>query len=143
MLLGPGKPSSKLAKERRVVFSFLMTSAKRAEEFGFDIVNEQFGGFGGGQPGSIVFEAEDGVLDPGVQAAMSTFIDEIRAETIEGGALPTSISPDRTTELQARPSCARTRTSSLSPLDNCSAGKNSSSVSERTPLMYQRYSTST
>ncbi len=63
--------------------SFEIPDSESAD--GFDIVNEQFGGFGSGQPGSIVFEAEAGVLDPEVQATMSSFIDEIRAETGEGG----------------------------------------------------------
>ncbi len=51
---------------------------------GFDVVNDYFGGFGGGQPGSIVFEAEQGIDDPEVQTAMSAYIESIRAETGPG-----------------------------------------------------------
>jgi RND superfamily putative drug exporter len=51
---------------------------------GFEVIDEYFEGFGGGQPGSIVFEAEQGVLDPEIQQAMSTYIDSIRSETGEG-----------------------------------------------------------
>ncbi|MDP1807573.1 MAG: hypothetical protein Q8K72_20510, partial [Acidimicrobiales bacterium] len=35
---------------------------------GIDILEEHFGGFGGGIPGSIAFEADAGVEDPAVVA---------------------------------------------------------------------------
>ncbi len=38
---------------------------------GFDALDEYFGGFGSGQPGSIVFYSERGVEDPEVQAVMT------------------------------------------------------------------------
>ncbi|MEM9563867.1 MAG: MMPL family transporter [Actinomycetota bacterium] len=38
---------------------------------GFDALDEHFGGFGSGQPGSIVFRAEQGVDDPEVMAVMN------------------------------------------------------------------------
>ncbi len=56
---------------------------------GFDLLEEHFQGFGSGQPGSIVFAAEQGVTDPEIQAAMSTFIDTIRAETGPDGEFAT------------------------------------------------------
>jgi RND superfamily putative drug exporter len=41
---------------------------------GFDIINEHFGGRGGGNGGTIVFRTEAGVDDPEVQEAMTTFL---------------------------------------------------------------------
>ena len=38
---------------------------------GFDALDEYFGGFGSGQPGSIVFRSERGVDDPEVEAVMT------------------------------------------------------------------------
>jgi RND superfamily putative drug exporter len=40
---------------------------------GFDIIDEHFGGQGGGQTGSIVFRAEQGVEDPAVRQAMEAY----------------------------------------------------------------------
>jgi RND superfamily putative drug exporter len=44
---------------------------------GFDILDERFGGLGGGQTGNIVFRADQGVEDPAVKAAMEPFFAEV------------------------------------------------------------------
>jgi RND superfamily putative drug exporter len=44
---------------------------------GFDILNAAFGGEGGGQVGTIVFRAEQGVDDPEVRAAMEALFAEV------------------------------------------------------------------
>ena len=50
---------------------------------GFDILDEHFAGSAaGGEGGTIVFRAEQGVTDPEVQAAMTEFFD--RRAQIEG-----------------------------------------------------------
>jgi RND superfamily putative drug exporter len=46
---------------------------------GFDILDEQFGGQGTGQVGTIVFRAEQGVDDPEVQSAMQALFAEVAA----------------------------------------------------------------
>jgi RND superfamily putative drug exporter len=46
---------------------------------GFDIINEHFGGRGGGNGGTIVFRTEAGVDDPAVQSAMTTFLAKVEA----------------------------------------------------------------
>ena len=46
---------------------------------GIDILEEHFGGFGGGFGGTIVFRTERGVTDPEVQEAMSAFFAEVNA----------------------------------------------------------------
>jgi RND superfamily putative drug exporter len=47
---------------------------------GFAIIDEQFAGVGSGLPGSIVFQAQQGVDDPDVQRAITSYIEEILAE---------------------------------------------------------------
>ncbi|HET9202130.1 MAG TPA: MMPL family transporter, partial [Acidimicrobiia bacterium] len=60
---------------------------------GFDILEEHFeGSAAGGEGGTIVFRAEQGVTDPEVQAAMTEFFDE--ASQIEGITLVTPYSPE-------------------------------------------------
>ena len=49
---------------------------------GVDILDEQFGGQGGGQVGNIVFEADEGVEDPEVRRVIEPFLAEVAA--IEG-----------------------------------------------------------
>ncbi|HUQ63542.1 MAG TPA: MMPL family transporter [Acidimicrobiales bacterium] len=49
---------------------------------GFDILDENFGGQGTGQRGTIVFRAEQGVQDPAVRQAMQGLFDKV--VTIEG-----------------------------------------------------------
>jgi putative drug exporter of the RND superfamily len=44
---------------------------------GFDILDAEFGGQGAGQVGTIVFQADQGVDDPEVQAAMQGLFDEV------------------------------------------------------------------
>jgi RND superfamily putative drug exporter len=44
---------------------------------GIDILDEQFGGQGAGQVGNIVFQAEQGVDDPQVEAAMEPFLAKV------------------------------------------------------------------
>ncbi|MGH9223676.1 MAG: MMPL family transporter [Acidimicrobiales bacterium] len=46
---------------------------------GFDILDEQFGGRGTGQSGTIVFKADQGVNDPSVRQAMQDFFTKIDA----------------------------------------------------------------
>lgn len=54
---------------------------------GTEILTEYFGGVGGGQGASVVFEAPQGVTDPQVQATMSQLFDTMRAESQPGGPL--------------------------------------------------------
>jgi putative drug exporter of the RND superfamily len=49
---------------------------------GFDILDENFGGQGTGQRGTIVFRADQGVQDPAVRQAMQGLFDKVA--TIEG-----------------------------------------------------------
>lgn len=51
------------------------------------ILDEYFGGLGGGQSGSIVFEAPQGVTDPAVQSTMVGLFDQVRADAQPGGPL--------------------------------------------------------
>ena len=44
---------------------------------GFDVIEEHFGGFGGGFSGSIVFRSESGVDDPEVRQAMEAMFREV------------------------------------------------------------------
>ncbi len=65
---------------------------------GFAIIDDKFGGVGSGLPGSIVFRAEQGVEDPEVQRAITTYIDEILAEngvgdTFEGIQIQSPYAP--------------------------------------------------
>jgi RND superfamily putative drug exporter len=46
---------------------------------GFDILDDQFGGQGAGQIGTIVFRAEQGVTDPEVQQQMEAYFAEVAA----------------------------------------------------------------
>ena len=46
---------------------------------GFDILNDQFGGQGAGQIGTIVFRADQGVNDPEVKQQMEAFFAEVAA----------------------------------------------------------------
>jgi putative drug exporter of the RND superfamily len=46
---------------------------------GFDIIDESFGGAGGGQTGSIVFRADQGVDDPDVEQTMQAYFAEVDA----------------------------------------------------------------
>ena len=46
---------------------------------GFDIIDAHFGGQGGGQTGSIVFRADQGVDDPEVEQAMEAYFAEVDA----------------------------------------------------------------
>ncbi len=60
---------------------------------GFDILDEHFeGSAAGGEGGTIVFRAEQGVTDPEVQAAMIEFFDEV--SQIEGLTLTSPYSPE-------------------------------------------------
>ncbi|MEZ5203495.1 MAG: hypothetical protein R2701_03670 [Acidimicrobiales bacterium] len=47
---------------------------------GFDLLNAKFGGQGTGFTGTIVFEADQGVDDASVQAAMSKLFDTVAAQ---------------------------------------------------------------
>ncbi len=51
---------------------------------GFEVIETYFGGEGAGLPGSIVFEAEQGVNDDEVTAVMRGLFDTIRSESGEG-----------------------------------------------------------
>ena len=44
---------------------------------GFDVIEEHFGGRGGGNGGNIVFRSEQGIDDPAVRAAMTEFLGEV------------------------------------------------------------------
>ncbi|MBK9180917.1 MAG: MMPL family transporter [Acidimicrobiales bacterium] len=46
---------------------------------GFDVIDAKFGGEGGGEGGTIVFRTDQGVDDPAVRAAMSTFFADVDA----------------------------------------------------------------
>ncbi|MDQ3106805.1 MAG: MMPL family transporter, partial [Actinomycetota bacterium] len=46
---------------------------------GFDIIEEHFGGRGGGSGGTVVFRSEAGIEDPAVRAAMTAFLADIDA----------------------------------------------------------------
>ena len=60
---------------------------------GFDILDEHFAGSSaGGEGGTIVFRAEQGVTDPEVQAAMTEFFDQ--ASQIEGITLVSPYTPE-------------------------------------------------
>ena len=60
---------------------------------GFDALDEHFGGFGSGQPGSIVFRAEQGVDDPAVVATMTELF-EFTARLDEGLQLTSPYDPN-------------------------------------------------
>lgn len=58
---------------------------------GFTILEEGFGGLGAGQPGSIVFEANQGVDDTAVKEAMIGYFDDLDGQTGPGGRLESLI----------------------------------------------------
>ena len=51
------------------------------------ILDEYFGGLGGGQAASIVFEAPQGVDDPVVQSSLTGLFDQVRTDAQPGGPL--------------------------------------------------------
>jgi len=56
---------------------------------GFDLLDEEFGGQGTGQSGTIVFRAEQGVDDPAVRTAMQTLFDDVaKVDDVTGVASP-------------------------------------------------------
>ncbi|MEM9038175.1 MAG: MMPL family transporter [Actinomycetota bacterium] len=59
---------------------------------GFDILEDEFGGAGSGIAGTIVFFAEEGVEDPGVQPELEAFLGEVA--TIEGVRLVSPFAPE-------------------------------------------------
>ncbi len=65
--------ASSIGEDYRQDFS--LPGAESSE--GFDILTAEFEGQGAGQVGTIVFQADQGVDDPAVQAAMSALIDEV------------------------------------------------------------------
>jgi putative drug exporter of the RND superfamily len=70
LLVGGGAVAGYVGTGFRSEFSLPDVESRQ----GFEIVDEYFGGVGGGQAGSIVFKAEQGVTDPEVQAAMTEFL---------------------------------------------------------------------
>ncbi len=46
---------------------------------GFEILDDGFGGFGAGEPGTIVFQSSDGFQDPATVSAIEDYLDEIDA----------------------------------------------------------------
>ena len=68
---------------------------------GFDILEEHFAGSAaGGEGGTIVFRAEQGVTDPEVQAAMTEFFDQ--ASQIEGITLVSPYTPEGAQQIAAQ-----------------------------------------
>ncbi len=68
---------------------------------GFDILEEHFAGSAaGGEGGTIVFRAEQGVNDPEVQAAMTEFFDT--ASQIEGITIVSPYSPEGSQQIAAQ-----------------------------------------
>ena len=59
---------------------------------GLDILEEHFGGAGGGFGGSIVFVADTGITDPSIQQAIETFLAEV--DQIEGLQVVSPYSPE-------------------------------------------------
>ena len=51
---------------------------------GFEVIETYFGGAGAGLPGSIVFQAEQGVTDDEIKATMAALFESIRSQTGEG-----------------------------------------------------------
>ena len=77
---------------------------------GFDVIEEHFGGFGGGFSGSIVFRSESGVDDPEVREAMEAMfreIDSYEGVSVTSPYLATIPIPDtpsrRTPHMPGRP----------------------------------------
>ena len=72
---------------------------------GFEVLEEHFGGLGGGFSGSIVFRAESGVDDPEVRAAMEAMFEEVgsfdrvivTSPYLPAGATPNTATPPRDT----------------------------------------------
>jgi len=70
LLFGMGGISSMVGSAFSTAFSLPNVESAR----GFDILEEHFGGQGGGAGGTIVFRADSGVDDPQVQQAMAGFL---------------------------------------------------------------------
>ena len=77
---------------------------------GFDVIEEHFGGFGGGFSGSIVFRSESGVDDPEVRQAMEAMfreVDSYEGVSVTSPYLATIPIPDtpsrRTPHMPGRP----------------------------------------
>ncbi len=68
-------------------FSNSFTIPDSESNDGFDLLEEHFGGAGAGAGGTIVFEAEQGIDDPEVQAAAIALLDSFAEETGPGGEL--------------------------------------------------------
>ena len=67
---------------------------------GFDILEEHFAdSAAGGEGGTVVFRAEQGVTDPEVQAAMTAFFEE--ASQIEGITLVSPYTPEGTQQISS------------------------------------------
>jgi putative drug exporter of the RND superfamily len=68
---------------------------------GFDILEEHFAGSAaGGEGGTIVFRAEQGITDPEVQEAMTEFFDQ--ASQIEGITIVSPYSPEGAQQISAQ-----------------------------------------
>ena len=73
MLVLVGVVSGAVGSASRDEFNLPNVESRR----GFDILEDEFGGQGAGQVGTIVFRAEQGVEDPEVQAAMEAYFAEV------------------------------------------------------------------
>jgi RND superfamily putative drug exporter len=73
MLVLVGVVSGAVGSASRDEFNLPNVESRR----GFDILEDEFGGQGAGQVGTIVFRAEQGVDDPEVQAAMEAYFAEV------------------------------------------------------------------
>ncbi len=63
---------------------------------GFETLEDNFGGFGAGSPGTIVFESENGFEDPAVVAEIAAFlsaVDELDDTTVTSPFAPVSEDP--------------------------------------------------
>ena len=73
--LGAGALSGATGSGFSTAFSLPNVESAR----GFDIIEEHFGGRGGGNGGTIVFRTDEGVEDPEVRTAMTAFLDAVAA----------------------------------------------------------------
>ena len=133
----PGRRQRRRRRGRRRLPRRVRPARRRVQD-GFDILDEHFGGQGTGITGTIVFQAEQGVDDPEVQAAMEDAVrrGRRRSTTSSGSRAPTrraasSRSLRRATGAGRSPtptsSCPRTSTSPGPPR---SATRSSTSVPE-------------
>ena len=101
---------------------------------GFSLLEEEFPGVGAGrQGGTIVFEAEQGVSDPAVQAAMTALFDEVA--TIDGVSIVSPYDPTSLGQIDPTGTIAFAQVNLSDSLDQVEMAAVGTSIVEKLPTL--------